>query len=241
MILDAGSGIRELGLVLAGRTRVIHILLTHLHLDHIQGLMFFAPLFDPDVEVTIWGPTSVERPLRDRLARYLSDPLSPIEIRDLPARLRFEDAARPLHLGPVEVRSTFVSHRGPTLGYRLTSDTASICYLPDHEPGLGENLETAEASWISGYALARHASLLIHDCQYEDAEYRDRRGWGHSSVSDAASFSQRANCEHVLMFHHDPAHDDAQLETLGAGLAERWQGDGTVELARDGQVIELPA
>jgi len=244
LILDAGTGIRELGVALMGRCQSMHILLTHLHLDHIQGLMFFAPLFDPTVEVTIWGPTTAARPLRDRLARYISDPLSPIDIRDLPAQVRFEDALRPaLRLGGIEVKSGFIAHRGPTLGYRLDSGTASICYLPDHEPGLGENLDTAEPAWISGHTLASHASLLIHDCQYEDHEYRIRRGWGHSSVSDALSFAHRADCAHTLMFHHDPAHNDAHLASLGAEVAERWTllaGAGTIELAREGQVIDLP-
>lgn len=244
LILDAGTGIRELGVALAGQCQVVHILLTHLHLDHIQGLMFFAPLFDPAVDVTIWGPTSVDRPLRDRLARYISNPLSPIEIRDLPAHVRFKDAPRPaLLIGGVEVRSGFVSHRGPTLGFRLTSGSTSVCYLPDHEPGLGENLETVDPMWISGHALARNASLLIHDCQYDDDEYPIRRGWGHSSVTDALSFARRADCARTLMFHHDPAHDDRHLESLGAQIADRWAVlgcAGTVELAREGQVIDLP-
>jgi phosphoribosyl 1,2-cyclic phosphodiesterase len=244
IILDAGSGIRELGIALAGRVKTMHILLTHLHLDHIQGLMYFAPLFDPDVDVTIWGPTSVERPLRDRLARYMSNPLSPIEIRDLPAHVTFEDAARPsVRVGEIQVHGEFVAHRGPTLGYRLTSGAASVCYLPDHEPGLGEDLRSANPTWISGHALASNASLLIHDCQYEDVEYRPRRGWGHSSVSDAVSFAHRAGCARSLLFHHDPAHDDEQLDALGADAAEQWsllRADGTVELARERQVIDLP-
>src|SRR5262249_30450415 len=195
VILDAGTGIRALGLALAGRVRTVHILLTHLHLDHIQGLMFFAPLFDPGVEVTIWGPTSEHRPLRERLGRYLSHPLSPLEIRDLPARVRFEDGHRPpWMIGDVQVRSALVAHRGPTLGYRLTAQGSSLCYLPDHEPGLGEELGTAKPDWISGYALADRASLLIHDCQYDDVEYRARRGWGHSRLSDALTFGLRAGC-----------------------------------------------
>jgi len=243
VILDAGSGIRELGAAITGRCREVHILLTHLHLDHIQGLMFFAPLFDPAVEVTVWGPTSAGRPLRERLARYISSPLSPIEIRDLPAVMRFEDASRPpWRIGGVEVRAALVAHRGPTLGYRLTADTSSLCYLPDHEPGLGEDLRTADPAWISGHALARGASLLIHDCQYADAEYRGHRGWGHSSLSDALAFAHRAGCAHTLLFHHDPGHDDLRLEKIAEEAAFQWKflsGEGTIEMAREGGVIDL--
>jgi phosphoribosyl 1,2-cyclic phosphodiesterase len=243
LILDAGTGIRELGLALAGRCHTVHILLTHLHLDHVQGLMFFAPLFDPDVDVTIWGPTAAERTLRDSLARYISNPLTPIEIRDLSAHVSFEDVSRlALPLGGIEIKTSYILHRGPTLGYRLTADGASVCYLPDHEPGLGENLQTADAAWVSGLALASNASLLIHDCQYEDREYPRRQGWGHSSLGDAITFARRANCAHTLMFHHDPAHDDRRLESLGAELDDRWErleGAGTAELAREGQVFDL--
>jgi phosphoribosyl 1,2-cyclic phosphodiesterase len=243
LILDAGTGIRGLGAALAGRCPNVHILLTHLHLDHIQGLMFFAPLFEPDVEVTIWGPAGVRRPLRERLGRYISDPLSPIEIRDLPARVTFNDAARPRwRIGDVEVQTAFVAHRGPTLGYRLQIGTTSLCYLPDHEPGLGEDLRTAEPTWISGYELARDASILIHDGQYEEREYGARRGWGHSSVSDAVMFAHRSGCERAIVFHHDPAHSDPQLEALGADVADRWErlgASGTIELAREGAEIAL--
>jgi phosphoribosyl 1,2-cyclic phosphodiesterase len=243
VILDAGTGIRELGAALAGRCRVVHILLTHLHLDHIQGLMFFAPLFDPSVEVTIWGPTSGQHGLRENLARYISNPLSPIEIRELPAHVSFEDASRPAwELGGLEVRAALIAHRGLTLGYRLSSERASLCYLPDHEPGLGVDLDSLNAAWISGYALARNASLLIHDAQYEDDEYRARRGWGHSSLSDAVTFARRSGCRRAMLFHHDPAHDDRRLEAIGARAAALWDGSGatgSIELAREGQAIEL--
>ena len=245
VILDAGTGIRELGGALVGRCRVIHILLTHLHLDHIQGLMFFAPLFDPDVDVTIWGPPSAGRPLRERLARYISTPLSPIEIRELPAHVKFEDVSNTVwRLDGVEVRAAMVAHRGPTLGYRLTTSTASLCYLPDHEPGLGVDLRSLDSAWVSGYGLACDASLLIHDCQYEEEEYRGRRGWGHSSVSDAVAFADRSGCERVAMFHHDPAHDDARLDAVAAWAKGRWDelgSAGSIELAREGQSVELGA
>jgi len=243
LILDAGTGIRELSAAMTGRSRRVHILLTHLHLDHIRGLLFFAPFFDPDAEVTVWGPPASGRTLRERVARYISDPLSPIEIRDLPAKVTFQDA-RPgaWSIEDVEVRASLVAHRGPTLGYRLGADGASVCYLPDHEPGLGENLTSASAKWISGHGLARDASLLIHDCQYTDEQYAAHWGWGHSCVGDALVFARRCEPRHLLLFHHDPGHDDARLETIGQDAGSRWAklaGEGPIEMAREGRVLEL--
>jgi phosphoribosyl 1,2-cyclic phosphodiesterase len=243
LILDAGTGIRDLGATIVGRERRLHVLLTHLHLDHIQGLMFFAPLFDPEAEVTVWGPPGAGATLRDRLARYISSPLSPIEIRDLPARVTFRDApSSPWRIGDVRLSASLVSHRGPTLGYRLSEDGASLCYLPDHEPGLGQDLAKAAARWISGHGLARETSLLIHDCQYDAAEYRARRGWGHSSLPDALSFARRCGPRHLVLCHHDPGHDDARLTALGVDAVGRWdelRGEGPVEMAREGRTIEL--
>jgi phosphoribosyl 1,2-cyclic phosphodiesterase len=242
LILDAGSGIRVLGADLGSRAKRIHILLTHLHLDHIQGLLFFAPLFDRTVEITVWGPPG-RAPLRKRLARYLSNPLSPVEIGDLPARVRFEDV--PPHswrIDGLEVRASLVAHRGPTLGYRIEEDGRSLCYLPDHEPGLGTSLSTAPAGWVSGLGLARGASALIHDSQYADEEYPGHRGWGHSSLGDTLAFAQRSEAERLLLFHHDPGHDDDRLESLGRQAAEdaaRLRMGAGVELAREGQSFRL--
>jgi phosphoribosyl 1,2-cyclic phosphodiesterase len=242
LILDAGSGIRELGADLFGRSRRLHILLTHLHLDHIQGLLFFAPLFDPDAEITVWGPPG-RIPLRKRLARYLSNPLSPVEIRDLPARVTFEEVPADVwRLDEFDVRASLVAHRGPTLGYRVEQSGASLCYLPDHEPGLGANLASVPAGWISGLTLARTATALIHDSQYTDDEYPYRRGWGHSRLSDALAFAQRSQPENLLLFHHDPSHDDARLRSLeeqASADAERLGVEGPVQLAREEQTFDL--
>jgi phosphoribosyl 1,2-cyclic phosphodiesterase len=243
IVLDAGTGIRELGAALAGRSRRLHILLTHLHLDHIQGLMFFAPFFDPAVEITVWGPPAAGRALRERLARYISKPLSPIEIGELPARVTFRDVpSTPWRIGTVELRASLVSHRGPTLGYRLSENGTSLCYLPDHEPALGQDLATAPTDWISGHVLARGASLLIHDGQYTKREYPAHRGWGHSSVADALVFGRRCGIQRLLLFHHDPWHDDGFLRSLEREASERWTqlgGAGPVALGREGDAFDL--
>src|SRR5262249_36281029 len=143
----------------------VDVLLTHLHMDHIQGLGFFAPLFRPVGEVHVWGPPSTTMDLRSRLARYLSPPLFPVRIRDLEARVMFHDVpGEPFDVGPFRVTAAAVLHPGPTVGYRIEEAGAILAYLPDHEPALGGT--PFERRWTSGFDLAADADLLIHDAQY---------------------------------------------------------------------------
>ena len=227
VVLDAGTGVRTMGLALGAVERPLTILLTPLHLAHIQGLMFFAPCFHPESEIVIWGPAAAEAPLLERIARYISAPLSPVEVRELPCRVSFREAqTSEWQVGPATVHAHSVSHRGPTLGYRIEDDGMALAYIPDHEPALGAPLETLEDEWISGLDLARGADLLIHDAQYTDAEYPDHLGWGHSSLSDALAFGARSQARRMLLFHHEPLHDDAMLDALGVEARERWQALG---------------
>ena len=150
--------------------------------------------------------------------------------------------SEPWHIGGVELRASLVAHRGPTLGYRLSENGSSLCYLPDHEPALGNDLATVEAGWVSGHGLARGASLLIHDCQYAESEYPAHRGWGHSSLSDALDFARRCEAGRLVLVHHDPGHDDAFLEGLGRQASDEWHrrgGEGRVELGREGDVVQI--
>jgi ribonuclease BN (tRNA processing enzyme) len=243
LILDAGTGIRALGLGLAASPR-INILLTHLHLDHIQGLMFFPPCFRADAEITIWGPASPEASLEDRVARYISAPLSPVEVRELPCSVSFRDTdPSEWRIGSATVRAEAVSHRGPTLGYRITDGDTTLCYIPDHEPALGAPLADLEPEWISGYELARDADLLIHDCQYTDEEYPEHVGWGHSALGDTLTFTRRVGARRLLLFHHDPLHSDDFLDGLHARARARWAelgGDPTlVEMGMEGGEVEV--
>jgi phosphoribosyl 1,2-cyclic phosphodiesterase len=235
IVLDAGTGIRNLGIAMTGAPPRVNILLTHLHLDHIQGLMFFAPAFRPQADLSIWGPEAPEASLRDRIARYISAPLSPVEIRELPCHVEFMDAPHvEWDIGPARIRAASVTHRGPTLGYRITEGDTSLCYIPDHEPALGTTLQNLEPDWISGYDLAHGASLLIHDCQYADGEYADHIGWGHSRLTDALTFARRVEAERLLLFHHDPMHTDDFLDAFHGSAIDGWAA-----LGGDPSVLEM--
>jgi ribonuclease BN (tRNA processing enzyme) len=224
----------------------LHILLTHLHLDHIQGLMFFAPLFQPGVEIVVWGPEAAEAPLRDRIARYLSAPLTPIEIRELPCAVSFKEAdTTEWTIGSARVRAASVTHRGPTLGYRIEENGSALTYIPDHEPGLGTPLDQLDDDWVSGLDLARDTDLLLHDTQYTDEEYPRFLGWGHSPVSDTLAFARRAHARQLLAFHHEPLHTDDVLDVIAADAQDRWidlGGEaGSISFAKEAMEIDLTA
>lgn len=242
IILDAGTGIRGLGRRLAANgSAPIHLCLTHLHLDHIEGLGFFAPNFDPETEVHVWGPRSSVRSLNERLARYLSAPLFPVELDDFPAKFVFHDVEdEPWEIGGARLTATPISHPGATVGYRIEADGGTLAYLPDHEPAVGVELDRLTTDWISGYELAAAADVLIHDAQYTDAEYDARVGWGHSSLSQALTFGTIADVRRLLLFHHDPVHSDDDLDAHRDRAQELWQGDGAPpELAFEGMELDV--
>ncbi|HVD68841.1 MAG TPA: MBL fold metallo-hydrolase [Actinomycetota bacterium] len=242
LILDAGTGIRPLGMALGhDHPKRIDIFITHLHTDHIEGLRFFDPIWDPSVELNVWGPPSPIRELRSRIAPYFAPPFFPVHLRNIPSHPEFRDTPTTTwRIGSAAVTAQLVKHPGPTVGYRVEENGAALAYLPDHEPALGSDLSTVEAEWISGNALAEGAAVLLHDAQYTQEEYVERVGWGHSSTEDVVTFARRAGSRRLVLFHHDPLHTDEQLERILARASElRASGDAEVELAREGMTFEL--
>ena len=242
LVLDAGTGIRQLGLELLNRGALrLNLLLTHLHLDHLEGLRFFAPLWDERVTIDIWGPPSPVWSLRERIARSFSPPLFPIDLRDVPARVAFHDV--PLEswtLDGASLAASLVVHPGPTVGYRIETATSSFAYIPDHEPALAGAIADKPKEWISGAAIADRVDLLLHDAQYFEDEYEQRIGWGHSSVADAVAFSRAVGARRLLLFHHEPLHSDGSLDRLEDQARSLAGSNGmNPTLAREGMVVEV--
>jgi phosphoribosyl 1,2-cyclic phosphodiesterase len=243
VILDAGTGLRELGLDFARTPPApIHLCLTHLHLDHVQGLPFFAPFWSPHAEIHIWAAWPSQS-LEAAIERYVSPPLFPLNLKDTPAHVVLHEL--PQHewaLGSARVLAQPVTHRGPTVGYRFEENGRSLVYIPDHEPYLLTSPATADPTVLSGFHLAENASLLLHDAQYFEEEYVAHTGWGHSSVAHAVRFAQSVRAEGLVLFHHDPLHSDSDLAKLESRARELWNSGGQAPLlAREGMTLALDA
>lgn len=242
IVLDAGTGIRALGNHLADKHdgRPIHVMLTHLHMDHLQGLAFFAPLWAAETDLHVYGPQHPTRTLTDRVANYLSEPLFPIHLSDVPSSPQFHEVHdEEFSLGSARVMAMPVSHAGPTVGYRIEENGFSLAYISDHEPARGVDFATLSPEWISGFPLCENVDVLIHDAQYSEEEYPSHVGWGHSSIDHVVRLGNTAKARQLVLYHHDPGHSDNQLETMLARACELWEGDTLPVLAYEGMEINL--
>jgi ribonuclease BN (tRNA processing enzyme) len=225
LVLDAGTGIRPLGNTLLNVKPRLDVLLTHLHMDHIQGLGFFAPLFNREMDIHIWGPASTTLNLQSRITRYLSPPLFPIRLNELPCTVTLHEVpCAAFDIGEFHIQTRLICHPGPTVGYRITENYPhgpTFTFLPDHEPALGLAKFPLSPEWTSGFALADQADLLIHDAQYSNEQYlAGHVGWGHCSLNDAFKFAAMSQVKQFVTFHYDPSHNDDMVDRLIAAAIE---------------------
>ena len=248
VILDCGTGALSLGADLMQRPKPLHghLLISHTHWDHIQGLPFFVPLFVPGNEWDVYAPHGFLQSVRDLLAGQMQHTYFPVDLGQLGATIRYHDLTEGVFkVGDIEIRSRYLNHPALTLGYRLEADGVAVAYCCDHEPhsrplayGSGEigDQDREHIEFISG------ADLLIHDAQYRAAEYESKIGWGHSTLEYVVAISQIAGVKSLAVTHHDPARDDDTLDREMAELHAKLEAqDASIDVfaAAEGQIITV--
>jgi phosphoribosyl 1,2-cyclic phosphodiesterase len=241
VLLDAGTGLRYFGLTRPD-DEVFHgsCLLSHLHWDHVQGLPFFTPLLRPGSSMRIYAPVQESgESAADVLAASLRPPLFPIGLDDLPGEIEYRAVADDeFSIGDIDVRSRLIPHVGVTCGYRLTWDGRSVAYLSDHQqPHDGSFALTGGA-----LELCKGADVLIHDAQYTPEEFAKKSTWGHCMVEYAVWVAVEAGARTLVLFHHDPSHDDTELDALVALAASCGRSQGVDVIgAREGLTLSVGA
>ena len=245
IIFDAGTGMRALGADLQPRLHErgipLHarVLLTHLHYDHLLGLPFFSPLEDPGAVVEIYGPRQGETSLADLINGAVTPPFFPVQMTEFAGDVRLVEVAdEDFATEDATVTSRWVPHTDPTLGYRVESGGVSVAYVPDHQAPL-DRLTISDGV----RDLCQGVDVLIHDAQYDDEEFARRSDWGHSTVAYAVRVALEAGVRQLVLFHHDPAHDDERILDLEAA-ARQIPGADRLELivaAREGMTLDVGA
>jgi ribonuclease BN (tRNA processing enzyme)/CheY-like chemotaxis protein len=248
-VLDCGTGALSLGtqLMQTGEKPVRgHLLISHTHWDHIQGLPFFVPLFVAGNEWDVYAPHGFEKSVREALAGQMQHTYFPVELEQLGATIRYHNLTEGVFtVGDIKIRTQYLNHPALTLGYRLEADGATVAYCCDHEPhsrplayGTGE-IGAQDQRHIE---FAAGVDLLIHDAQYRAEEYEGKIGWGHSTVEYAVAMAQLAGAKSLALTHHDPGRDDDTIDKEAKALRAKLRAQGTpldVFFAAEGQVLEL--
>jgi phosphoribosyl 1,2-cyclic phosphodiesterase len=248
VVFDCGTGARVLGRALAARSTrgeevTGSILLGHTHWDHIQGLPFFEPLFDKG-RWDIYGPRGLDVPLNRTLAGQMNYQYFPVAIDQLGAHIEYHELVEgTFEIDDLLVRTQYLNHPALTLGYRVECDGAVVCYMSDHEPydpALGSGGDVlASRDDARHVAFIAGADVVIHDAQYDAAEYHSRVGWGHSPVEYVVDVACAAGVRQTVLYHHDPDHDDATIDRLVERANAQAAGRTDVVAAAEGLVHEV--
>jgi diguanylate cyclase (GGDEF)-like protein len=247
IVLDCGTGARELGLHLMQALPQpfrLHLFIGHTHWDHIQGFPFFVPAFVPGAELNVYAPLGFQQSLEEAMAGQMEYSYFPVKLRDLRSRIHFTELEEGFfRVGGVLVETQYLNHTAPTIAYRLSAGGATVAYVTDHEPfWKPEDGVLHHPGDQRHVAFMHEADLVIHDAQYTDDEYRGRVGWGHATPEYAVDVCLAAGVKRLALFHHDPTHDDTQMVAIEAAARKRVAArGGTMEVfaAREGMTLDI--
>jgi phosphoribosyl 1,2-cyclic phosphodiesterase len=233
-IFDAGSGIRLLGEHLLHEPQPIRaeLFLTHFHWDHIQGLPFFAPLYNEETRLRVHGARQGDIDIRTLIAGQMGPIYFPVPFETVSAHMDFEHLSGNSWIEPgVVVDAIRVRHPAHTYGYKITADGASIAYIPDNELVGGNYPLEARQTYNDLVQFLDGVDVLFHDAMFSDTEYPRREGWGHSTFSQAVQLAEDAGVRRLYLFHHAPERTDADLSRILEELRD--------DIARRGSQLEV--
>lgn len=253
IIIDAGTGIRPLGTVLAeSKPKHIHLMISHTHWDHLAGFPFFAPIYDSDCQITIWTPIGFEMTTKELFTEMLTYSYFPVRLDDIQANIVFKDLleGEPFSIGSIHVNTHYAYHPGATVCFKFTVDKTTFGYATDNEflmgyhgnpalPGKNHRLLTPYLSMIRFF---KDCDFLVHEAQYNPLEYQKKVGWGHSSITNATVLITRAQIREWIIPHHDPRHTDADLlkkMQMQYELLDTLKNPCRPRMAFDGMIVPL--
>jgi phosphoribosyl 1,2-cyclic phosphodiesterase len=228
LIFDAGTGIRDLGNALleefADSPLKLFLFISHTHWDHIQGFPFFLPAYQEQTSIQLYGPPGRDKSLDAILRAQMDSDYFPVSLGDMTANIQVQEMRDDITIGKVHVRPFYLNHPAMTLGYRVTVENRSIVYATDNEPyeytlhknphragalsNYGQKLDESFVDFIAG------TDLYIAEAQYTKEEYQSKLGWGHSPIESVVDFAVRGKVKRMALFHHDPMHDDVEVDRM---------------------------
>lgn len=253
IIIDAGTGIRELGYELPhSKQKKIHLFIGHTHWDHIAGFPFFHPIYSSDAQLTIWTPIGFEKSAKEHFLDMLAYAYFPVRLDDMKAKMTFQDiqVGIPIQIGEITIHTHYASHPGATVCFKIEMRGKTIGYATDNELlmgfhgdpwGLDKNDPLLE-SIKDIVKFFKNCDLIIHEAQYTPIEYQNKVGWGHSSTTNAAFMVKQTHSKEWIITHHDPMHTDTDLQKkyqLTQDVLEDSHTHVHVRMAYDGLTIPL--
>ncbi len=262
LVCDAGTGIIPLGneLMKQDSIRDMMVILTHYHWDHICGLPFFVPAFVPDWNITFFGPGRDKADIEKHFSEQMKAPYFPVSTETWLANINYMVPDKsPIEWGPISFKFSSVHHPGVTYGYRIMVDDKTVIYISDNECLFLEKSiniqyqnfndtekeiydEMKKEEYQSEVDLVRDADILIHDAQYTPADYRRKRGWGHSCFTDTVTLAMDANVKALYLYHHDPNYDDMAIHNIhlkALQMIKQQKSKLKCHIACEGMLVDL--